>query len=237
MDSFQAIVFFVGLGEVGTDSSLVARYGPHAYIRAGWDGGVVLGNGTHYPIIISIQPAAWYSRPYFVKPKIDALLSRYRIKRNSLHMTGLSMGGWECTQFVAYQPTAGDLTYGHMVRSVVDIEGVKPDDQYDATPPYPSKFGPYVAIGGKFWGFEQCQDGRDIGSIVNNMDSAVAGSAALQPTCYGTGAHGYWENEYGSDTNAPRTYVNGGVTQTIYQWMLRQGDTVSTLPTRTPPAV
>ena len=238
IDSFQAIIFFVGLGQVGTDSSQVAVYGPTAYLRSGWNGGVVLGNGTHYPIIISIQPPAAWARPYDVKFKIDAILSRYRIKRDCLHMTGLSMGGWESTQFVAYQPTAGDLTYGRMVRSVVDVEGVKPDDTYDATPAYPDKFVPWAEIGGKFWGFEQCNDFRDINTIVTTMDSAVTGSATYQPTCYGDGSHGFWENEYGPDTNAPKSYVNGGVSQTIYQWMLRQGDTVSTLhPSGTPPTV
>ncbi|WP_431214333.1 hypothetical protein ACQ86N_05670 [Puia sp. P3] len=57
------IFFIPGSGEVGTNAALLRSYGPHYFIANGWDGGIKLGNGTHYPVIVSIQQPTQNMRP------------------------------------------------------------------------------------------------------------------------------------------------------------------------------
>jgi len=95
VDSAAGIIFFPGIGEENTNINAIFVNGPHNLIKNGlWDGSVTLGNGVHHPFIISLQPPASSYGPAQVKPKIDAILARYRIKRNSLFFTGLSQGSW-----------------------------------------------------------------------------------------------------------------------------------------------
>ena|GEM_PF-6214380 len=226
-DSFPGIVYFVDGPETGTDSSLVGKHGPNRYIRGGWDGSVVLSGVTHYPIIISLQTPSAYARPIYVKPILDDILGRFRIKRNSLHITGLTVGGWVATQFVAYQQSPGDYTYGRMIRSVVDVEAVIPDDSLSSGGTYPQKFASYATVGGKMLGLEQCWNNRNMTAMVNTMNSTVSGSAFYVQTCFGDGTNGYSQYFYGDDTTSPSNFTIGGISQNIYQWMLRQGDTVN----------
>src|SRR6185312_194411 len=116
-DSAAGIVFFPGIGQMTTKLSDLSVNGPHYLINNGlWDGSVTLGNGLHHPFIISLQPPSSGYSATAVLPKIQAILSRYRIKRNSFYLTGLSCGGWQANEFVAYQPTPGDNSYGRLVK-------------------------------------------------------------------------------------------------------------------------
>ena len=246
-DSVQAIVCFLGLGEVGSDTSKLTLYGPHSYIKGGWNGGVQLQNGTHYPILITIQEPAAYYKPYYYDRVIDTILARYKILRNSLHFTGYSMGGWTSNSFNMYRASPTDSTHSFIVKSTVNIEGVLPDDCIDATPcPYPAGF-PQVARNGGHgtngygWEFEQSNDNRNIQSITTAMNGAVAGTSQYVQTFFGSGGHGSFEQWYGSPTNVPHIWAGFHPTttgQTIYQWMLRQGDTVHDLHSgNSPPSV
>ena len=93
-------------------------------------GMVVLHWAMAFIILLSyqLQPPAPFFPATSVKPAIDAILARYRIKRNSFYFTGLSQGAWQANLFVAYEPTAGDNTYGRMVKAIVNLEGVIPSD-------------------------------------------------------------------------------------------------------------
>lgn len=238
-DSVQAIIFSPGLGEIGSDSTLIFRNGPMQYLQSGWDGSVTLGNGVHHPIIITIQEASTYLKPIFYDPVLDSILAHFRIFKHSVHETGLSQGGEVVNAHAIYQATSSDSSFGKKIRSIVNVEGVRPDNNYDATV-YPTSFVPWAHNGGREWGFQQCQDSRDINTIVTTMNGAGMGTIAqYTPTCIGTGAHGYWNYYYGgylstgnggdNTTQTPNLWSFNGVSQNIYQWMLRQGDTVNDL--------
>ncbi len=243
-DSAAGIVFFPGLGEETTDSSKIVVNGPHYLIRNGiWDGSVPLGNGVHHPFIISLQPPGSSFPASSVKPKIDAILARYRIKRNSFYLTGLSMGGWYANQFVCYEPTPGDDTYGHLVRALVVLEGVEPADSTGIYPSlsYPRKMGHWAAAcGGRELWVEGSQDWRDMLAGAQNMCDSVPNTASYFMVTYGGGAHCCWNTEYQPTTtwtmpSNPNISQVWGTPQpmNVWQWLLRQGDT--TMPTYSTP--
>ena len=143
-DSAAGIVFFPGIDQQTRNINDLKVNGPHYLISNGlWDGSVTLSNGVHHPFIISLQPPAPFFPATSVKPAIDAILARYRIKRNSFYFTGLSQGAWQANLFVAYEPTAGDDTYGRMVKAIVNLEGVTPSDDVSiySSESYPRKMG------------------------------------------------------------------------------------------------
>jgi hypothetical protein len=250
-DSAAGIVFFPGIGEETTDSSKIVVNGPHYLIRNGiWDGSVSLGNGVHHPFIISLQPPASGYSAATVRPKIDAILARYRIKRNSFYLTGLSMGGWYANEFVCYEPTPGDDRYGRMVRAIVVLEGVEPSDStiiYNSLS-YPRKMGHWAkACGGRELWVEGSNDWRAMLSGAQNMCDSVPNSASYFQVTYGGGAHCCWNTEYNPSTmwtipgNSNISQVWGTPQpMNVWQWLLRQGDTtmpVYTAPVPGPPTV
>jgi hypothetical protein len=242
-DSTEGILFMAGLGEVGTDASKMQLYGPHYWLNNGWNGSVPMGNGIHYPILITIQQLYANSQPTWIKPTIDGILARYKIKRNALHLMGFSNGNMCLSGFATYQPAANDYSYMSLVRSIVDIQGQNPANQYGSSLAYPDKFGHWAAkFGGKFLGFEQTGDTRNIKNIINNMNDSAAGSAFFLWTTFGSSGHtnfndfmdpaqNNWtlsnpEVQLRKPSNATGYYsvpIDSGLN--VYQWMLRQGDT------------
>jgi len=243
-DSSECIIFFPGAGEVGTDVTKLRIYGPHYWLLNGWDGGVQLGNGVHYPIYISLQPPNQSSQPPLVKARIDLILSRYKIKRNALHFTGPSAGGWYSSTFVSYIPTPGDNSYGLMVKSVCVPESVKPASIYGATEAYPLNMVDYAKLGGKLLGFDQINDGgRDMQTYCQAMNDNVPNSATRIVTNFGAGTHccfeNFWNPAQNNWTASNPSVVSLGTgqywTENVYQWMLRNGDT--SMPTSAQPLV
>jgi hypothetical protein len=247
-DSTEGIIFMAGLGEVGTDASKMQLYGPHYWLNNGWDGSVPMGNGIHYPILITIQQLYANSQPTWIKPTIDGILARYKIKRRALHMMGFSNGNMCLSGFVTYQPAANDYSYMSLVRSIVDIQGQNPVNRYGSTLVYPDKFGHWAKkFGGKFLGFEQTGDTRNIKNIINNMNDSLPGSAFFLWTTFGGSGHSNFndfmdptqnnwtltnpEVQLRKPNNASGYYsipIEGGIN--VYQWMLRQGDTSLSAP-------
>ncbi|RYY58700.1 MAG: hypothetical protein EOO05_15555, partial [Chitinophagaceae bacterium] len=252
-DSTEGIIFMPGVGEVGRDAGKLQLYGPHYWLNHGWDGSVVLGNGVHYPILVSIQQPTELSRPSTVKPVIDGILRRYKIKRNALdgilrrykikrnalHFTALSQGCWVLNHFLSYKPSENDFSYMSMVRSMVNVEGMNPADQFGASLPFPQKMGHWAKrFGGKELGFEQVHDTRNINRIISNMNDSVPGSGNLLFTEFGAGGHSNFNDFYNPAQNnwtlsnpnvldkkgsVYSSVIAGG--QNVWQWMLRQGDT------------
>ncbi len=232
VDSTQMIIFFPGAGEAGTGYSGLRVYGPLDYIDGGWDGGVVLGNGTHYPVICAVEQIGDF--PYNVKERIDevirVLTNRFRIKtkngKKCVHVTGLSAGGY-CGKI---DVMAGS-TQASRIMSIADVQGMKPDD-YPA-PQYPNNIDYFANAGGRMVSFEGASDGRDHLTVINRMNATVSGSGIYyQLTSPATpmATHCCWNYMYGgngSGTNypTPAQLTFDGKTQDIYQWMLRQGDT------------
>ncbi|MCG2615605.1 T9SS type A sorting domain-containing protein [Terrimonas sp. NA20] len=244
-DSAQAIFFMPGQGEVGMDPANLTVYGPHYWLQNGWDGSVALGNGTHYPILITMLQPFNNTRPWVLKPAIDSILANFKIKRNSLHIMALSQGVWTLGQLATYKPAANDYSYLSLFRSFVDIQGQNPTDTYHSSLPFPDKFGDWVArYNTKFLGFEQINDTRNTRRIVDTMNNRVAGSAFFLWTTFGSGGHSNfndfmdpaqnnwtlsnpnvnWRKPLASPTGYLSTPIAGG--QNVYQWMLRQGDTL-----------
>src|SRR5579872_291392 len=235
-DSAAGIVFFPGIGQMTTNISDLSVNGPHYLIKNGiWDGSVPLGNGVHHPFIISLQPPSSGYPAGTVLPKIQAILARYRIKRNSFYLTGLSCGGWQANEFVAYEPTPGDNSAGRLVRAIVNLEGVEP---VDSTPiylseSYPRKMGHWAkTCGGRELWVEGSNDYRDMLAGAQNMMDSVPGSATYFQVTYGGGAHCCWNTEYqpsvtwttASNPNISQV-VGAQVPMNVWQWLLRQGDT------------
>ena len=242
-DSAAGIIFFPGIGQQTKNIKDLEVNGPHYLIKNGmWDGSVKLGNGVHHPFIISLQPPASGYPATVVKPKIDEILARYRIKRNSLYFTGLSMGAWQANLFLTYQARPGDHSYGSMVRAMVNLEGVEPSDYTGiySSMQYPGKMGQWAkACGGRELWVEGSQDWRDMLAGAQNMNAAVPGSASYFKVTYGGGAHCCWNTEYepsvtwtkASNPNISQV-VGAAVPMNVWQWMLRQGDT--SMPSGTP---
>src|ERR1700754_1572605 len=109
-DTAKRPVFFSmpGAGEVGTDPSFLTAFGPHYWLLNGWDGGVMLGNGKHYPVIVTIQQPSANMRPWHTKAVIETLLNILPIKRSSVHLCGLSQGSYEWGELISYAASAGD---------------------------------------------------------------------------------------------------------------------------------
>ncbi|HEX2536625.1 MAG TPA: right-handed parallel beta-helix repeat-containing protein, partial [Chitinophagaceae bacterium] len=207
-------------------------YGPHSWIKKGWDGTVVLPNGVHHPVIISLQPPYLYARPVVLKKALDFIVNRYRVRRNSLHIAGLSQGSWVANTFATYMPRPNDNSYGRMVKSIVNVQGVTPSNVFDAMLPYPQRFAHWASLGGHQLGFEQQYDFRDIKKLVNNMNSGVSGSATYFQTKIGDGKHSnfnaYFDpgaNDWTTSNKAVVSIVGSPLRMNIYQWMLLQGDT------------
>jgi len=247
-DSAAGIIFFPGIGQQTTNINDLKVNGPHYLIENGmWDGSVTLGNGVHHPFIISLQPPTSGYPAMVVKPKIDEILARYRIKRNSLYFTALSQGSWQANEFITYEATPGDHTYGNMVKAMVNLEGVEPADYTGiySSLPYPNKMGDWAkACGGRELWVEGSQDWRDMLAGAQNMNAAVPGSATYFQVTYGGGAHCCWNTEYEPSvtwtkaSNPNISQISGAaVPMNVWQWLLRQGDTSMPSGAPAPPAL
>jgi Secretion system C-terminal sorting domain len=216
--AYPTILFFPGLGEVGTNASSVIAYGPGAFITQGWNGNVVVGGNTVEFIVISLQPPAAYPTEVIINQKIQTIKSLYRVDPDRLYLTGLSHGGWCSTTFVTGDAYGGPFTYASQVAAVVEVEGVVPDDNS----PYPGLFDNFALSGGKLLGFEQINDNRGMPTRVNRMNATVPNSAIYVQTNFGGGGHCCWSQFYGGQGVQPGIFTLGGVSRNLYQWLASQ---------------
>ncbi len=242
--SRPAIITMPGLGEAGTNLANLQKYGPHYWMNNGWDGSVQLGNGTHYPIIITVIPSAAYPRGPELTLMMNHLLNTYHIKRNSVHVAGLSMGGFSWTLMLCHQASAGAETGMKLITSVVALQGISSETfpPYDQWSLGDASWGHWAKkYGGKFFGLEGTTDVRNVWRVSENMNDSMPGSAYFAYENIGGGAHCCWNTMYDPSrnnwsnsapmgpnvtTNAhPNTPGNYSVGSNIFQWMLRQGDT------------
>lgn len=214
---YPTIIFFPGIGEVGSYSPAVISNGPGAYIAQGWNGNVVVDGSTVEFIVISLQSTAWPGE-VLMNEKIQILKNLYRIDPNRMHLTGLSHGGWCSTTFVSGDTYGGPYTYASQVASVVTVEGVQPADNQ----PYPNMMDNFALAGGRYVGFEQINDFRDTRTVVDRMNFTKPGSAIYVQTNFGGGGHCCWNSFYGGQGAQPTNFTLDGISQNIYQWMARQ---------------
>lgn len=213
---YPTIIFFPGLGETGTIASKVIANGPGAYISQGWNGNVTIDGNTVEFIVISLQPSANYPAEIYIDQKIQTIKSTYRVDTTKMYLTGLSHGGWCATTYITGDAYGGRY-YCHQVAAVVEVEGMKPDDN-----PYPQLFDNFALSGGRLLAFEQVYDGRDIWTRVARMNAKTPNSAIGVATNFGGGGHCCWNEFYGGQGKQPGKFNLDGISQTIYEWMARQ---------------
>lgn len=254
-DSTNIFINMNGLGEVGSDVTKNYVYGPHYWLTHGWDGGIVLGNGTHYPVYVTIQPNSGFFPPSFTKPIVDILVTRFKVRQGGINVMGMSAGGWTWESYMYYEPSLHDHSYGNQLRTIVNLQGVRVDDNLGSDPySYPSYLG-HAAKNSpslKFMAFEQVLDSRAKDSEIKNMIDSVGSNSrfAFFWTNFGSSGHSNFNDMYSpfqqnwTLTNADVQNSNGGVLNTIpitggqniYQWMLRQNRDTSLVGTNNNPS-
>jgi hypothetical protein len=233
-----------GAGEAGT-SDITNRYGPGYWLENGWDGSVQLGNGKHYPIIITVQPNKYGPQTTELLLLMKHILSTYHIKKNAVHLCGLGMGAFAWSALICHQSTPGGEDGMKLVTSLVCLQG---QSNVVSTAVAANTLSGYNSFGhwakkyrGKFFGLEGILDYRNVGVISGNMNDSVPGSAYFSYEKIGGGAHSGWNSMYdpfatnwsststlgpnnakGASPNAMGTYK---APMNLFQWMLRQGDT------------
>ncbi len=224
---YATIIFIPGLGEVGTNASAVIYNGPGAYIAQGWNGNVKVGIDSVKFIVVSLQPPTAWPNFSSIDQRIQTIKSMFRVDKEKLHLTGLSMGGWASMCYVTADPLEGPFNYASQIASVVSIEGVTASDNA----PWPQKFNNMALYGGKMLNFEQINDYRKGDLAVAQMNTAKSGTAQYIETNYSGGGHCCWEQFYGGNGNQPNKFLLEGVNQNIYEWIARNPQkTQSALP-------
>ena len=228
---YKLIMFIPGAGEIGGGYPALDTYGPLAYIDGGWDGGVTLGNGTHYPILIALEPWTDYAtNGTRTAAVVTAIVNRYRVQPGCIYATGLSAGAFAWKVMVTYDspdttPPYGPFASADKIAALFDLQGVIPDapntDWYNRVRNFANN-----QYGGQYFGIWDNLDAeRGIGRFKDSMNAAVSGSGRIIVTNNGHNATA-WNAAYGSSAGAaPTNYSIDGVSQNIYQWLLRQGDT------------
>ncbi len=243
--SRPAIFFMPGVGEMNSNENNLYKYGPHYWLANGWDGSVVLGNGTHYPILISMicnvnPPDPPIAGNFWV---MDYMIKHYHIKPHGVHITGLSEGAFTWSGMLGITDTTGTGQTGadigcREVTSMTLLSGAA-----TSTGNW-SVFGHWAqAYGGKAFLTVGYVDAQTINppQLAAAMNAAVPGSAYFTYNTVDGGQHGGWNSEYdptqhnwqsfapmgpyittSTVANSAGTYKNGS---SIFQWMLRQGDT------------
>ena len=218
--SRAAMIHMGGKGETGSNYANLRAYGWHYwYYRtsggsidstSGWDGSALTHGGDikHYPLLISIQvnkPAGTYD-VYGAEANyvLEFLLNTYRIKRNSVHWAGLSMGGFTGVGVLNWSSIAGgNVSTGgedgmSKLTSVLALQGqsnlsgsgtigtgsvyVAGEASYQFAGHWAKKYG------GKFFGIEGTNDDRKLWRVQQNMNDSVPGSA------YFAYVNGPWAN-------------------------------------------
>lgn len=197
--SYPAIVFIPGVGEVGTNAAAVLKYGPGYYISKGHKMEFMVDGKLETPIVISLQPDKGWPSALTMNKYIDSVMKRWRIDVDRLYMTGLSMGGWSCDNYIS-----GGEAYAKRPAAIVSMSAPDPD--------FPLiNLRHYAYQGGVWWGFEGTQDYRKMDLTRDSLNNARAGTARY--TKY-VGTHCCWNTWYN-----PEWRENG---ESIYEWMLRQ---------------
>jgi hypothetical protein len=235
-----AIITMPGMGEMGHDTTKLYTYGPHYWLMNGWDGSVVLGNGTHYPILVTMicdvnPPQPPLSGNLEI---VNYLISHYHVNPKGVHLGGLSEGAFTWAGMISFELTPGAETGMKPVTSVALLSGAATSDNaYTIFGHWAKKYGgkAFLTVG-----FNDAQ-------IINppllaaQMQDSVPGSVYYTYNNNGSGSHCCWNTIYSPfnnnwNANAPMgtyivaspqgnlqgTYKNGS---NLFQWMLRQGDT------------
>lgn len=236
-----AIFFIPGQGEMNKGYSALQTYGPHYCLSHGWDGSIKLSNGTHYPLLFTIISDNTYMSGMEASDCIDILLKTFAIKKNSVHVAGLSQGAFALSGMLLYSVN-GDDRGMKKITSLVCLEGASNEISVNQTGSG-ALWGRWAKVyGGKFFGLEGYHDYRVVSRVSKPMNDSVPGSAYFSYETLGAGEHCCWNqmvdpgaknwksvgaplgtyNTGGADPNMMGTYKTG---DNIFTWMFKQGDT------------
>lgn len=245
------IVTHHGLLEVQTgaasDTNIARLYGPAYWQSNGWDGGVMLGNGKHYPILITVIPPVQSVPPPYVLSLYRTLKAAYHPRGGRFLCEGLSQGGYHISSMIIFSNgVTGNQEGMNMVKAYVDLQGVGAD-RTSTDWPIPGGFGTWASTGGKFFALEGTADTRNLWQISQAMNSVVSNTGYFSYENDGStpGSHCCWNDFYNpsqvdwrnnpkvnnpyivtNTTNTPGTYAYDAINGTnVWQWLLRQGDT------------
>jgi len=246
--SRPVILTMPGQGEWGTtDYSKLQVYGPHYWLNNGWNGSITLGNGTHYPILITLTYVDGTTTDVAnFHSVLTAILNAYHIKRNSVHIGGLSQGAFTAGAEISYEASPHDETGMKLVTSLVALEG-RPDPPVTTYSWYrgDTAYGVWAKkYNGKYFTLEGSgsDNFRDTWIEAGAMNDSLPGSAYFSYENLGGGAHCCWNDMWNpSNTNwtsvgtlGPNNAPSQAGTNTmgdyqapcnIFTWMLKQGDT------------
>ena len=95
-ESWPLLVFLHGLGEQGDNLELVKKHGPPKLIEA----------GRQFPfLVVSPQcPKDGWWQPVEIKALMDEIVEKFKVDRDRIYLTGLSMGGFGTWAQAAYEP-------------------------------------------------------------------------------------------------------------------------------------
>lgn len=201
-----ALFSIPGSGEVGTDTSKLTAYGPHYWLKNGWNDSIQLGNGTHHPWLITLIPAVQNPAPWHLQAILDTIFLRFpQILRNSVHAAGLSQGNQDWQSLVAYSNSTlspGD-TAMKMIKSLVDLQGEE-GVIYDSASTFhqtiynlPYSFGHWAkAYGGHFLGIEGSADTRNIWHETGSIGDSTGTNGYFAFDTLKAGIHCCWNDMY-----------------------------------------
>jgi len=241
-----------GQGQQGSNNyANLSVYGFGFWRRNGWDGGITISNGKHYPILVTIAfvnnnlpQADQYNRV------LDSLIKWYHPRTGKVAVTGFSQGSFTNGALIKFEQTAGAETGMKKVSCAALFEG-----EPDALPsPYNTWDRQQVAYkvwaakyGGHYFYLEGSgsDNFRDGWKWSGPMNDTVPGCAYFSYETLGGGAHCCWNSMWDpSATNwnsvtPPALGPNNGPSQAgtntmgnykigdnVYTWMFRNsGDT------------
>ena len=201
---YPLIIFFPGLGEVGTDASKLLFYGPSKFVADGHAMQFMVNGTLERPIVISLQPIVAWPAPSLIDNALNTIISQYRVDETRISLTGLSMGGWMVNNYIRENSQYASRIAGAMVMQTPVFERYE-----DRTW--------FAQQGSRWWGIEGADDFRSMDFLIQNVfNAAKAGSAKFTKILSGqTGStHCCWNTFY--DPN----WTDGQ--ESIYVWMLKQ---------------
>ncbi len=207
-DAYPVIIFLHGFKESGngtTDMMKVFRHGLPKIIKNGHDMGFyVNGKKEHFLVMVPQTSSSSWS-PTLVDKFVQYVTDTYKVDKNRVHITGLSMGGsstWACAVSEVNEP--------NKYASAVPVAGWT----------RPSKGCIIAKRGIAVWAFHGDADGtisissdQNMINAINSCTSPEADPKAKFMIYYGVN-HYAWEQAYSTD----HMYQNPN----IYEWMLMQ---------------
>ena len=250
------ILTIPGQGEMGhpaTDTQYTRDWGVIAERNAGWNGGITLGNGTHYPeLICATYCTNTVPNTVALADLMDYLLAHYA--HRSILASGLSEGAFRLTSLLMMERSAGDETYIRQIACLAALSGF----DHTLTSPYTTwardtlLYKMWAAkYHGHYFGTEGYNDvTRHTWEGAQAMNDSVPNSGYFSYNTIDGGNHGGWDVLYNPanvdwrtdpsstkgpyySASQPKPFGEGGVDvqgpytypNSLFTWMFRQGDT------------